>query len=381
MLMKEGLNQAAIRHLSQVFNRIWPEFDQQGFLFLALQDLEQRELKQRLNQIIHALQHTLPVSFPDAVPVLEGFSRAWQVADPDSPLRGFPAWAVTDYVAVAGIESPEYALPVLKKLTPLFSAEFAIRPFLIRYPELTLNYLQSWLKDSDEHVRRLVSEGTRPRLPWGQQLKAFIQDPSPCLPLLHHLACDKSEYVRRSVANHLNDIAKDHPQLVISHCHIIREASVMRQQVHYPASKEPEPEIDWVIRHATRTLVKQGMAEVFPLLGYDDNPQLSVELQLSQNRIRLGDTLEFSVQLTPEQKGKQKLVLDYAIHHVKANGSLSAKVFKLKNLALEQASTINKQHRIKPISTRRYYSGQHKLEILINGQSVAEAGFWLDVTT
>jgi len=127
--------------------------------------------------------------------------------------------------------------------------------------------------------------------------------------------------------------------------------------------------------------INQGMAEVFPLLGYDDNPQLSVELQLSQNRIRLGDTLEFSVQLTPEQKGKQKLVLDYAIHHVKANGSLSAKVFKLKNLALEQASTINKQHRIKPISTRRYYSGQHKLEILINGQSVAEAGFWLDVTT
>ncbi len=365
LLMKDGLNQAAIEHIAQIFTQAWPEFPAKDFIAYACQDLEALELKQRIQQIIHALGKVLPQPFKHSVPMLEGFARHWQVADPESSLRGFPAWAVTDYIAEFGLEQPELALPLLKQFTPLFSSEFAIRPFIIQHFELTQEHLQQWVSDDDEHVRRLVSEGTRPRLPWGQQLPALIKDPAPSLPLLDQLVDDESEYVRRSVANHLNDIAKDHPQLVIEVC----------QRWHQTPGKKR----DWVIKHATRTLVKQGLPEVFELLGYEADPQLSAEIQLDQTQLVLGDSLEFAVQLKPERKGSQKLVVDYAIHHMKANGELSAKVFKLKSLSLKQPETLAKKHAIKKITTRRYYTGQHKLEVLINGRAVAEKSFWLDV--
>lgn len=365
LLMKDGLNQAAIEHIAQIFTQAWSEFSAEDFVVYACQDLEALELKQRIQQIIQALGKVLPQPFEHSVPMLEGFARHWQVADPDSSLRGFPAWAVTDYIAEFGLEQPELALPLLKQFTPLFSSEFAIRPFIIQHFELTQQHLQQWASDDDEHVRRLVSEGTRPRLPWGQQLPALIKDPTPSLPLLDLLVDDESEYVRRSVANHLNDIAKDHPQVVIEVC----------QRWHQAANKKR----DWVIKHATRTLVKQGLPEVFELLGYDANPQLSAEIQLDQTQLVLGDSLEFAVQLMPERKGSQKLVVDYAVHHMKANGELSAKVFKLKSLSLKQPETLAKKHAIKKITTRRYYTGQHKLEILVNGRAVAEKSFWLDV--
>lgn len=365
MLMKDGLNLAAIEHLALIFTRAWPEFSAQKFIDLASNQLDTLELKQRIQQIIKALGQVLPQPFNQTVPVLEAFSQHWQVADSESSLRGFPAWAVTDYVAEFGLNHPELALPLLKKLTPLFSAEFAIRPFIIQHFETTYEYLQQWQHDEDEHVRRLVSEGTRPRLPWGQQLPALIHDPSASLPLLDHLVDDDSEYVRRSVANHLNDIAKDHSHVVIEVCRHWNEVSSVKR--------------DWVIKHATRTLVKQGLPEVFPLLGYDPEPKLKAQVMLEQDNVTLGESLSFSVHLQPEVKGSQKLVLDYAIHHVKANGELSPKVFKLKNLSLTKAQTLQKKHAIKKITTRRYYSGEHKLELLVNGQPVAEQNFYLTV--
>ena len=263
-------------------------------------------------------------------------------------------------------------LPLLKDLTGLFSAEFAIRAFIIRYPDICQAYFQQWINDEDEDVRRLVSEGTRPKLPWAMQLKMYVKDPHCNIPLLTHLKNDSSLYVRRSVANHLNDIAKDHPELVIDVCE--------------QWMKDATPNVQWVIKHATRSLVKQGHSRVYPLLGYSQQPKLApLELTVTTPDLKLGDTLSFSVKLqSPLSKAlnqPQSFVVDYAIGFVKANGQQKLKVFKFKNITLDndQQITINKRQVLKAISTRQYYSGTHQLIILINGVKMADAVFNLKV--
>jgi len=203
-------------------------------------------------------------------------------------------------------------------------------------------------------------------LPWGQQLPEFIKDPKPILLLLEKLNTDPEDYVRRSVANNLNDISKDHPQQVLDTCERWLE--------------QPTKETQWIVRHATRTLVKKGLPEVFALLGYTENPQLDVRLTLDSNTLQVGETLKLQIQLTSTTQQPQKLLVDYAIHFLKSNGQQSAKVFKLKTLKLAAGESIvlNKAHRLVPLSTRRYYPGEHRVEIKINGLSFAEAAFNLD---
>ena len=205
-------------------------------------------------------------------------------------------------------------------------------------------------------------------MPWGQQLPDLIADPSPTLELLEKLKDDPSELVRRSVANHLNDISKDHPDTVVAVCR--------RWQ------KNAGEERQWIIRHATRTLVKAGHPAVFALLGYTENPRLELEsLALSGKEIRLGETLEFAAGLRSAAAETQRVVVDYAIHHVKANGQTRPKVFKFKTLEIAAGETVRleKRHAIRPISTRRYYPGEHAVEILVNGQSLGTRPFTLSL--
>ena len=204
------------------------------------------------------------------------------------------------------------------------------------------------------------------------QLKMYVKDPHCNIPLLTHLKNDSSLYVRRSVANHLNDIAKDHPELVIDVCE--------------QWMKDATPNVQWVIKHATRSLVKQGHSRVYPLLGYSQQPKLApLELTVTTPDLKLGDTLSFSVKLqSPLSKAlnqPQSFVVDYAIGFVKANGQQKLKVFKFKNITLDndQQITINKRQVLKAISTRQYYSGTHQLIILINGVKMADAVFNLKV--
>ncbi|MCK5676835.1 MAG: DNA alkylation repair protein, partial [Verrucomicrobia bacterium] len=255
---------------------------------------------------------------------------------------------------------------VLHKLTALFSAEFAIRPFITKHFGLTFQCLEKWCDDPDAHVRRLASEGSRPRLPWGRQLPQFIADPSPVFQLLEKLKDDPSEYVRRSVANNLNDISKDHPDAVIACC---------RQW-----KKNAGTERQWIIRHATRTLVKAGHPDVFGLLGFTENPQIDFQsLDVSPKEIPLGGTIEFKAVLRSESKNMQRVVVDYAIHHMKANGQTRPKVFKFQALEIAPGETValSKRHAIKPIATRKYHPGKHAIEILINGKTFGRAGFTL----
>ncbi len=364
--MKDGLGKAAVERIAESLSRAAPGFPTQRFKADTLQGLESLALKQRVRHIIGVLYDCLPNDFNETADILTGAKQSWIAADPGDNLGGFAAWPIIDYVGEHGLSHPEKALEVLKDLTSLFSAEFAIRPFITQHTKLTLQSMEHWCTDPDEHVRRLVSEGSRPRLPWGPRLPQFIADPSPVLRLLEKLKDDESESVRRSVANNLNDTSKDHPEVVIDLCRRWQQNATAKRQ--------------WIIRHATRTLVKAGHPDVFGLLGYTGEPKLDFHsLEVSPKAISLGESIEFMFQLQSTNSNPQTIVIDYAVHHMKANGKTSPKVFKLKTLKLAPGETVTltKRHAIKAITTRAYYPGEHAIEILINGTTFGRADFTL----
>ena len=366
-LMKDGLGKPAIKRISKAFYLLDQSFNTKSFEQAALKNIDILELKERVHHIIDALHQHLPNSFHQVIELFTQLKDVWDYGDENDPLRSFAAWPIIDYISVFGKDEPDDSLNTLEYLTSLFSAEFAIRPFIQRYPELCHRKFQQWINHEDENVRRLVSEGTRPRLPWGIRLNQFIDDPRANLTFLTQLKDDYSLYVRRSVANHLNDIAKDHPDVVIKTC----------KQWYTPNNKN----IIWVIKHATRTIVKQGNPEVFSLLGYTERPEVSIsKMNLSQNNIRMGETIKFNFELASTAKVSQKCVVDFVIHFIKANGEQKPKVFKLKNINLlaNQTLAFTKSFSFKPITTRKYYPGKHKIEILINGKGLDSVEFQLE---
>jgi 3-methyladenine DNA glycosylase AlkC len=366
--MKSQLGKQAIGHIAGCLTELNSDFAKTSFNTQALLGLDKLELKQRVKHIIEVLHDFLPADFSQSTAILKQLPAVWRQLDPDKQISSFAAWPVIDYASIYGLAYPDIALDLLSTLTPLFSAEFAIRPFIVEHPEYCHSQFKRWVNHEDEHVRRLVSEGTRPRLPWGMQLKMYIQDPSPNIPLLSALKDDPSLYVRRSVANHLNDVSKDNPDILLKIC-----------QTWQPNASQ---EVLWIIKHATRSLVKTGHKEVLSLLGYEQKIDLDVgTLHLTPSQLKLGENITFQFTLRSTSSSQQKLVIDFAIHFVKANGQQKRKVFKLKSVILNagQQITVQKCHAIKPITTRQYYAGTHLLEILVNGQSMGEKEFELSV--
>lgn len=356
---KNLLDAGVVRRIAAALRQAWPGFAARRFEQRATDGLDALEMKARAMLIADALEATLPEDFLASADALE--SAIGQ------GLSSWALWPVGEYVSRRGLATPERALQVLHALTQRFTAEWAIRPFILAHPDLTFATLARWAHDPSEHVRRLVSEGSRPRLPWGMQLKGLIADPSPTLPLLEALMDDKSEYVRRSVANHLNDIAKDHPGLVAEWL-----------EAHLPGAS---PQRQSLLRHAARTLIKRGDVRVLAAFGQGGKFRGTARLVVSPPRLALGGHLGLQVELIPQGRQAQSLVVDYAIHHVKANGGTSPKVFKGWNLELPpgNAKTLSRRHAVKPITTRRYFSGVHRVDLLINGRPAAHAQFELSV--
>ncbi len=367
-LINPALVQTAARHLQ----RTLPDFDARRFTALSTQGLDALEMKARAMQIASALEATLPEDFATAAAGIEAalapaaeHERLAELHGAEAGLAGWILWPVGEFIARRGLQQPERALAALGELTQRFSAEFAIRPFIVAHPALSFATLARWAKHPNLHVRRLVSEGSRPRLPWGLQLKALIEDPAPTLPLLRALQDDSSEYVRRSVANHLNDIAKDHPALVAQWL-----------EEHLPEAPAPRRAL---LRHASRTLIKKGDARVLKAWGLGAPMRGSAALALSPARVKLGGELQLTLVLKSKAASAQRLVIDYAVHHVKADGSLSPKVFKGWNLELPARGelTLTKRHSLRLITTRRYHAGLHALDVRVNGQVVAQSAFEL----
>ncbi|AMW04479.1 DNA alkylation repair protein [Gemmatimonas phototrophica] len=351
--------QAAAGHLA----RTSADFDAARFCADVVPQLDALELKARAMCIATALEEHLATNFDEAAAHLE---RALAPhGAPDQGLTGWFLWAAGEFVARRGLEHPVRSLACLQHMTQRFTAEFAIRPFIVAHPRLVFDTLQQWIHHPSEHVRRLVSEGTRPRLPWGLQLKALIADPSPSLPLLTALLDDDSEYVRRSVANHLNDIAKDHPELVAEWV-----------ERYLPDASAPRRAL---LRHASRTLIKQGHRRVMHAWGTGATFAGTAAITLTPARIVLGEHIGISVTLQSHASQDQVLTIDYIVHHVKADGTTSPKVFKGWHLTLSagQTHTVTRRHAVKPITTRRYYPGRHLVTIQVNGHPVADASFVL----
>ncbi|MGM9425061.1 DNA alkylation repair protein [Hydrogenophaga sp. MI9] len=360
------------RHLQ----RVWTGFDRRRFEQHASSGLDALEFKARAMQLADALEATLPPDFSRAAGLIEaslapptpldaqgepeglasGDSEADSEADGDAGLRGWVVWSLAEFVARRGMDEVPRALDCLHALTQRFSAEFAIRPFIQRQPDAVFPILHGWLDDPSAHVRRLVSEGSRPRLPWGLRLQALVADPSPTLPLLRALQDDPSAYVRRSVANHLNDIAKDHPELVAAWVQEHRRGAGA-QRVS-------------LLRHASRGLIKQGHAPTLAAWDLEHGFDGQASLALSARRARVGGEIGLTLLLRSTSPRPQTLVIDYLVHHQRANGRTSPKVFKgwKTTLAAGDSLTLTKTHSLRPVTTRTLYPGEHRVEIQINGR-------------
>lgn len=306
-----------------------------------------------------------------------GFEQQVEVLLAVAPkLKGLGMMFLPDYLEIAGLDLPNVALKLMERVTCHFSAEFVIRRFLQQHPELTKSFLERWINSPNEHLRRLASEGTRPRLPWSFPLKASIADPRWMLPLLTQLKADPSLYVRKSVANHLNDISKDHPQLVI------------KVATDWLAAKAPVVEkkhTQWIVKKALRTLLKQGHAGALELIGLSPKgavPLRLVEWKLSQQCIAIGETLEMQFVLTPKKSihgSLEDLIdlrLEYAIEFQKKGvHHRSRKVFMLKQGQWKPENrsaqmVITKKHHFKDLTTRKHYPGLHRIELLLNGRAL-----------
>jgi 3-methyladenine DNA glycosylase AlkC len=364
---KNLLNAALVREAGDALARSWPAFDRKAFERRAIRGLQALEMKARAMQIADALEASLPDDFDAACAVIERSLAAPKdpdlpavaAADDDRGLRGWIVWPLGEFVARRGLDEPERALRALHALTQRLTAEFAIRPLIVRHPELTLATMQAWTRDPSAHVRRLASEGSRPRLPWGLRLQALVADPTPTLPILEALQDDPSAYVRRSVANHLNDIAKDHPHHVVDW--------VRR---HLPGAS---PERRTLLAHASRGLIKRGHADMLTLWGTGHAFVGDCRLQLGTRRVAVGDRVQLTVTLRSTARRAQRLLIDYAVHHVKADGRTSPKVFKGWKLELApgETRTLTRTHSFAPVTTRRYHPGEHPIELSINGRPAA----------
>lgn len=364
---KNYYNEEMAWRLGGMVAQVYPAFDTGGFVAQVRPQLPPLELKERVAVFSQALHDHLPADYPQAVEILLAILGPTLHEEEGMFNDGWYMMPLAHFVEVYGLEHFDISVRAMKEITQRHSSEFTIRPFLVRYPDAMLAVLQEWAHDENFHVRRLVSEGTRPRLPWGMRLHQFVKDPTPTLALLEQIKDDPSEYVRRSVANHLNDITKDHPDMVLT----------TLRRWHEGAS----PERLWIIRHALRSLVKAGHPQALALLGYGEARVSLVDFRLEPVEVRLGEAVTFTFTLRNDAAATQSLLIDYLVHYVKANGNTSPKVFKLttRHLAPGETVTITKKHALRPVTTRVHYPGTHTLEIQVNGVNLGGGSFQLNL--
>lgn len=339
--------------------KYYPEFNKKNFLELVQDDQwDSLELKDKMHHTARCLHQTLPDSYPEALDIL-------MKAAPY--VKGFEAMVLPDFVEIYGMGDWDLSLPALGHFTRFSSSEFAIRPFLDQDPERTMEFMHQWAGHEEEMVRRLASEGSRPRLPWAMALPKFKKDPSPIIPILEKLKDDPSETVRRSVANNLNDISKDNPDIALDTC-----------EKWFGKSKNT----DALVKHALRSLLKAGNKRALILFGFCDPSQVKIEnLEITEKSkpVRIGDDVYFTFDMLVNTEKESKLRLEYAVYYMKANGKLSKKVFQVieKVYAPGQYSFKRKQS-FKNMTTRKHHPGEHQLAIIVNGEEKAKISFMLE---
>ncbi len=356
-LLKDLLGPAALQVIADAGKAASRRFDRAAFLAAASDGLAALSIMERVRHIAGALHRALPTDYLTALAVVRAMGPRLTHA--------FQAMAVTEYVARFGLGEIDASLEAIADLTRHGTGEFAIRPFLVADPARTLGQMQRWALHPDEHVRRLASEGSRPRLPWAARVPALRDDPTLAAPILDALRSDPSMYVRKSVANHLNDISRDRPDWVVE---------------RLAGWSQDDAATRWIVRHALRTLIKRGDARALALVGAGGVTRVEVtSFVVSPVVVTLGEAITLEAALVSRSETAQKLVVDYGVHYVRARGKTANKVFKWKTFVLEPGATATLVTRqvIRDLSTRRHYPGVHQVDLLVNGATLAQGRFEL----
>ena len=358
-LLKDLYNPRFFEKLCPVLKKEIPGFDCRDFIFRVFNNAwPDLELKARARHIATVLHHFLTPDFNHNTTSLIRISNALRRTDSQNLLYFF----IPDYLEIYGLDHPEQSLKTMEQITKLVSAEFAVRPFLIRYPEQTMRCLYEWSLNTDPHVRRLSSEGCRPRLPWAMGIPKLKKDPTPIFPILENLKADSSEYVRRSVANNINDIAHDHPDLVIN---------LAKRWLG------KDPLTDQIIRHGSRTLFKKGNEQMLTLHGLTPTSKAAIRKLIHPPAIRIGDDLVFQFAFVSKEQNPTPFRLDYAIDYLTSTGKCSRKVFRISEKIFPpgEAIIIQRKQSFRNLTTRRHYKGRHNLRIIANGKELAQTEF------
>jgi 3-methyladenine DNA glycosylase AlkC len=357
-LWKDYIDRASLIKFGAAIQAVYPKFDSPRFVDgLVKAKFDQLELKARIALIASHLKPHFPSDYKKAVDILV-------TAAPG--LNGFENWILNSYVDQFGMDDLTNSVRAMQELTKHGTAEFTIRPFIVKYPDDMLKVIHRWAEDENEHLRRLAAEGTRPRGVWTIHIESFRKDPRPVLKVLEKLKADDSLYVRKAVANNLNDISKDHPEIVL--------------KTALEWMKANDPRTNWILKRACRSLIKKGTPEVFKLFGFTSNPQVEIRrLKLNPVKPKIGGDATLSFEIMSLAKKSQKLAIDYRVHYVKADGKLSGKVFKLVERSLKPGECIalSSRHSFREMTTRKHYPGKHKVEIVINGQVFGAIPFTL----
>ncbi|WP_404604435.1 DNA alkylation repair protein [Caballeronia udeis] len=353
--LKEIFNERRFRDMALDVKAVYPPFDTRRFLKISLAGLDELTLMQRLRRMTQALHATLPADYRQALDILRALAPRMG--------NGFATLVLPDYVGQYGQDDFDSSMDALKFFTSFGTSEFAVREFLRKDLKRALGIMTVWSRDDSDAVRRLASEGSRPRLPWSFRLDAILADPSLAAPILENLRSDTSLYVRKSVANHLNDVTKSHPDWVLD-----RLATWPIENTHTA----------WIAKRALRSLIKAGNGRALAVIGAGGAPDVKLSrFAVTPSQIALGERVTLSFDLASKCPESQRLVIDYRMHYVKKSGVTAAKVFKLKELTLDggQKVAIERTQNIRDFTTRVHYAGRHDVEILVNGVCLAKGYF------
>lgn len=353
---KEQLNVKNAKIISDTIKKHFLSFDAKSFLSKAKKEIPALELKERISFIANALHALLPKDDKLCFALLVQCSKT---------LKGFKSLPLTEVVVLRNSDSLDLNLDTLFQLTSSCTSEFAIRPFLIAKEKKTLAFLMTRINSNCEHTRRLISEGTRPLLPWGMHIPSFKANPNLTWPLLEKLLFDDSQYVRTSVANHLNDHSKNHPDWVLSKLKKLSQSKDKNQL--------------WILKRALRTMIKNGHPEALKLLGVQGNCVEVKKFTISTKKVVLGSHLRAEVLIKNISAETQKVIVDHELRLLRSNGKYSLKIFKGKNLVLKTKEQIELTLKLplKEVTTRKYYKGTQYYSLKINGQSTNKHAFEL----
>jgi len=371
--IKDMFNDQFFDRFTKDLKLVISNFNTRKFVSQIMDDeWKDREFKQRCRHIATVLKDFLPTDYKDAIAkileLLDKLKDVYDFSEIDDTAFGLSleyGWILDNFAEQYGLDDYETSIEAIEKITQFTSCEFAVRPFIIKYPKKMMKQMLSWSKHKHWGVRRLSSEGCRPRLPWAMALPNLKEDPAPIIPILENLKNDISRFVRLSVANNLNDIAKDNPETVID----------LAKKWHGKSEN-----IDWVIKHGCRTLFKQGNAEVMNIFGFDDSKNISIgDFCILTPKVKIGEFLEFEFTLTNNSTKKVKIRLEYALYYQKANKTLSKKVCKIseKEYAKNSTTQITRKHSFRVVTTRVLHCGHHQVSIIINGKEFEKYDFEL----